>query len=87
MIARFRSVTARQHNHDELDAIISDWTRQHDRYHIMRMLQAEGIAASPVFDGRDIHLDPHFQARGFLEKVPFPLRQGDWDSPPDGAAL
>ena len=69
---RFRSVAARQHNHDELDAVISDWTRQHERYHITRTLQAEGIAASPVFDGRDIHLDRHFQARGFLEKVPFP---------------
>ncbi len=70
--ARFRTVTARQQHHDELDAIISAWTQQHDRYDLMGELQALGIAASPVFDGRDIHLDPHFQARGFLEDVPFP---------------
>ena len=69
---RFRTVTARQQRHDELDAIISDWTHQHDRYDIMEKLQARGIAASPVLDGRDMHLDPHFQARGFLEKVDFP---------------
>ena len=69
---RFRTVTARQQHHDELDAIISDWTRQHDRYDIMEKLQARGIAASPVLDGRDMHLDPHFKARGFLEKVEFP---------------
>ena len=69
---RFRTVTARQQHHDELDAIISHWTRQHDRYHIMETLQAQGIAASPVLDGRDIHLDPHYKARGFLEKVEFP---------------
>ena len=65
-------MTARQHHHDELDAIIADWTRQHDRYNIMEKLQARGVAASPVLDGRDMHLDPHFKARGFLEKVEFP---------------
>ena len=48
---RFRTVTARQQHHDELDAIISHWTRQHDRYHIMETLQAQGIAASPILDG------------------------------------
>ena len=69
---RFRTVTARQQHHDELDAIIAEWTRQHDRYDIMEKLQARGIAASPVLDGRDMHLDPHFKARGFLEKVEFP---------------
>ena len=69
---RFRTVIARHHHHDDLDAIISAWTRQHDRYRIMEKLQAEGIAASPVFDGRDLHLDPHFQARAFLQKVDFP---------------
>ena len=72
---RFRTVTARQQNHDDLDAIISHWTRQHDRYDIMEKLQAQGIAASPVFDGRDLHLDPHFKARGFLEKVEFPAER------------
>ena len=69
---RFLTVTARQGHHDELDAIIAGWTRLHDRYRLMEMLQTEGVAASPVFDGRDIHLDPHFRARGFLEKVQFP---------------
>ena len=65
-------MTARQQHHDQLDAIITEWTRQHDRYDIMEKLQSRGIAASPVLDGRDMHLDPHFKARGFLEKVEFP---------------
>ena len=69
---RFRTVIGRQRHHDEIDGMISQWTRLHDRYEIMTKLQAEGIAASPVFDGRDLHLDPHFRARGFLEKVDFP---------------
>ena len=71
-VPRFRTVTGRQQHHDELDAVISEWTCQHDRYEIMEWLQAEGIAASPVIDGRDLHLDPHFRARGFLERVEFP---------------
>ena len=70
--SRFRTITGRQQHHDEIDASISQWTRMQDRYDIMERLQGAGIAASPVFDGRDLHLDPHFQARGFLERVEFP---------------
>ena len=69
---RFAMVTGRQKHHDELDEIITGWTQDQDRYRLMEALQGEGIPACPVFDGRDMHLDPHFQARGFLEMVEFP---------------
>ena len=73
---RFASGPARVKNHDCLDFIIGDWTRAEDKYRLMEMLQSVGIPAGPVFNGRDTHLDPHFDARGFLEKVTYPEERG-----------
>jgi len=73
---RFAGLAGRQAHHDELDSIIAQWARGHDRYALMEMLQGAGIAASPVFINRDTHLDPHLKARGFLEMVDFPEERG-----------
>ena len=73
---RFSDVLQRRKNHDELDSLIDGWTQAYDRYRLMEMLQSVGIAAGPVFNARDTHLDPHFKARGFLEEVTSPEERG-----------
>jgi crotonobetainyl-CoA:carnitine CoA-transferase CaiB-like acyl-CoA transferase len=73
---RFADALSRARNHDALDDIITSWTVQHDRYELMEMLQRAGIAAGPVFNARDTHLDPHYKARGFLEMVEYPEDRG-----------
>ena len=70
--SNFADVLARQRNHDRLDKLISDWTVGFDKYELMHRLQAEGIPAGPVLTGKDIHFDPHYQSRGFLERVTYP---------------
>ena len=70
--SRFADILARQKNHDELDEIISGWTRERDRYDLMHALQGGGIAAGPVLNSRDVHFDPQYQSRNFLERVEFP---------------
>ena len=69
---RFTDLLGRRRNHDELDEIISAWTSGLDRYEVMHRLQAVGIASGPVLTGRDVHFDPHYQSRGFLERVTYP---------------
>ncbi|MCH8351993.1 MAG: CoA transferase [Chloroflexi bacterium] len=69
---RFVSVLSRQRNHDQLDEIISSWTTGLDKYDLMHQLQGAGIAAGPVLTGKDIHFDPHYQSRNFLERVTYP---------------
>ncbi|MFB3097608.1 MAG: CaiB/BaiF CoA transferase family protein [Dehalococcoidia bacterium] len=69
---RFADLISRSRHHDELDEIISDWTRSLDKYELMHLLQGRGIAAGPVLTGQDIHFDPHYQSRNFLERVAFP---------------
>jgi crotonobetainyl-CoA:carnitine CoA-transferase CaiB-like acyl-CoA transferase len=69
---RFVSNDARMRNHDEIDTIISAWTASVSKFAAMDTLQAAGVRAGAVFDGRDIHLDRHAKARGLMEKVTFP---------------
>ena len=69
---RFADLPARRRNHDELDLVISEWTATADRYDLMHLLQAKGIAAGPVLTGKDVHFDQHYKARGFLERVDYP---------------
>ena len=68
----YADAAARRRNHDELDRIIGAWTSQSDKYDLMHRLQGEGIASGPVLTGKDIHFDPHYQSRGFLERVTYP---------------
>lgn len=66
---RYRDQHRRLKRQREIDAIIGDWTRKHDKYQVMHWLQAVGIPSGPVLTSRDLFLDPHFKARGFFESV------------------
>lgn len=70
---RFASAPGRWQNQDELDASISEWTREREDCDVMHLLQAEGVAAGPVMDERDCYADPHLRERGFFEPVYGPL--------------
>ena len=66
---RFSSHTSRYANQRELDAHIAEFTRRHDHYDVMHIMQASGVAAGPVMDQRDAFADPHLQERGMFEEV------------------
>lgn len=69
---RFASVKGRKEYEDDLEAVISAWTSQRDRWEITRQLQALGIAAFPSFTCGDIVEDPHLNERGFIERLEHP---------------
>jgi crotonobetainyl-CoA:carnitine CoA-transferase CaiB-like acyl-CoA transferase len=66
---KFSDSLSRRRNHDELDRHIEEWTRQHDNYAVMYMLQEGGIAAGPVINSRDAYNDAHLRERGFFEQI------------------
>lgn len=66
---RFSDPVSRLKNHDELDRLIVEWTRQRGKYEVMHILQAEGVPAGPVMDERDADTDPHIKERGFFEPL------------------
>ena len=73
---RFADILARQRNHDQLDEIITTWTSDVDKYELMHLMQGQGIPSGPVLTGKDVHFDPHYRSRGFLERVTYPPERG-----------
>ena len=69
---RFVTEAARRANHDEIDALVTRWTKTVSKIDAMERLQAAGVPAGAVLDGRDLHFDPHLKARGLVEMVEFP---------------
>ena len=69
---RFTTAEARRRNREELDRLVEEWTRRHDHYQAMRLLQGVGVAAAPVLGADELVRDPHLNARGFFQWVQHP---------------
>ena len=74
--AGLQTLAGRQQRHDEIDGAIGEWTRQQDKYDLMHALQGVGIASGPVLSGKEVHFDPHYRSRNFLERVEYPEERG-----------
>jgi crotonobetainyl-CoA:carnitine CoA-transferase CaiB-like acyl-CoA transferase len=69
---RYATEAGRREHHDALDQIITRWTSRRDKIEAMQQLQAAGVPAGAVLDGRDMHFDPQLKARGLLETLHYP---------------
>jgi crotonobetainyl-CoA:carnitine CoA-transferase CaiB-like acyl-CoA transferase len=70
--ARFATAALRKQNEDELDAIITRWTSERDRWEAAALLQQAGVAAMPTLTNKDLALDAHLRERGFLIELEHP---------------
>ena len=66
----FATHVSRREHHDDLDRMISDWTRGHGHREVMGLLQSHGVAAGAVLNQRDAFEDPHLLARGCSRRRP-----------------
>ena len=64
---RFSDALSRWKNRDALDTLLSKATTRHDQYTLMTALQAKGVPAGAVLDGKGLLFDPHLKERGFYE--------------------
>ncbi len=69
----FATFPARWRRAAEIDAIIGGWTSCRDKREVMELLQAAGVPAGAVLNGRDLLEDPHLAARGFFTRVDHPV--------------
>jgi crotonobetainyl-CoA:carnitine CoA-transferase CaiB-like acyl-CoA transferase len=69
---RFATAALRKKNEDELDAIITRWTSERDRWEAAELLQQAGVAAMPTLTNKDLALDAHLRERGFLVELEHP---------------
>ncbi|MBI3302171.1 MAG: CoA transferase [Deltaproteobacteria bacterium] len=63
---KFATTAGRKASEDELDNYITAWTKEHDHYEVMELLQNAGVAAGAVLSGPEILSDAHLAAREFL---------------------
>ena len=67
---QFATLADRLTNQDELDAQITDWTRQHDRWDLMQRFQEAGIPAGVCQDAQDrLEADPQLAHLNWLTEV------------------
>jgi formyl-CoA transferase len=86
---RFETSQARNDRPKEVDGLVSDWTRQHDKHEAMRILGAAGIPAGAVLDTKELADDRTFYERGVLQVMDHPDRKNyavpAWPVRHDGA--
>ena len=70
--ARYATPAARAEREPEIDAMIADWTRRHDKHDAMRIIGGAGIPAGAVLDSKELHDDPSFERRGILQTMQHP---------------
>ena len=85
---RYDTREARIEREDEIEAFISQWTRQRDKYEAMRLIGAAGIPAGAVRDTLELLHDPDFEARAIIQTVQHatngPFKMPGWPVRHDG---
>ena len=70
--ARFDTAAARLGHEQEVDEMISAWTRQHNKREAMRILGDAGVPAGAVFDTMELTEDADFERRGIMQTMQHP---------------
>ena len=70
--ARYESPEARNEREAEVNALVSEWTRKHDKHEAMRVIGAAGIPAGAVLDTKELAEEPTFYDRGILQVMDHP---------------
>jgi len=69
---RFATREARGRHEAEIDLMISEWTRRHDKHAAMRLVGAAGVPAGAVLDTGDLLAEPSFAERGIIQTMRHP---------------
>ena len=70
---RFATRDARgRHEAAEIDQMITEWTRRHDKHEAMRLVGAAGVPAGAVLDTGDLLAEPSFVERGIIQTMQHP---------------
>jgi len=72
--ARFADQRSRNKHFDELFAAVSSWTRQRNKFEVMRILGEAGVPCGAVLDSGDVLANEHLKARGMIRTIEHPTR-------------
>jgi benzylsuccinate CoA-transferase BbsF subunit len=69
---RFATLQDRKDHEDELDKIVENWTMKQPAEKVMSLMQAAGVPAGVVTNGKDQAADPQLQHYHFFNKLDHP---------------
>jgi benzylsuccinate CoA-transferase BbsF subunit len=69
----FGDELSRRQNQDELDRLITEWTRQRHQYEVMELLQKAGVTAGASLNIKDLVTDPQLKERQFFVDIEHPV--------------
>jgi formyl-CoA transferase len=72
--AEYEGQRDRGNHWDDVCAMISDWTRRHDKFEAMRLLGEAGVPCGAVMDSADLFRNEHLRARGMIARIDHPVR-------------
>ena len=70
---RFRTLSGRRSNQDQLDELIGRWTAERTAEEAVTLLQEAGVPAGIVQNAEDLALDPHLATRQFFVPLRHPV--------------
>ncbi len=70
--ARYATQRARGERVEEIDGLVSEWSRRHSAKELQRMLMEAEVPVAPVNTIADIFEDQHYRARDMLMRIPHP---------------
>lgn len=68
----FASGGERARHADLLDEAVGSWVARHDRDEVLRAFEQAQAAVAPIYDVRDVVVDPQFEALGSLVRIADP---------------
>ena len=74
---RYETPWARAERPDEVNGMISAWTKQHTKRECMEIIGAAGVPAGAVLDTLELYNDPTFEKRGIMQTMQHPVN-GDF---------
>ena len=66
--ARFNHPDSRAKNRATVDAVVSEWTRQHDKWEVMKLVAGAGVPCSAILDTAELGNDPDMLRRQTMVK-------------------
>jgi crotonobetainyl-CoA:carnitine CoA-transferase CaiB-like acyl-CoA transferase len=70
---RYETPEARTEREAEVDAIVTEWAKKHDKHEAMRLIGSAGIPAGAVLDTKELAEDKTFYDRGVLQIMDHPI--------------
>jgi formyl-CoA transferase len=75
--ARYATPDARTERREEVDAIVTEWTRKLDKHEAMRLVSLATVPAAAVLDTAELAADKTFEERGIRQTMKHPTA-GDY---------